>query len=118
MSSFAFSAGPMNSHSRGRRDMLIAYAFCPLLLAASTYGFWQWFTLPLEQRLLGRDEIFYLISLVVLPLILFLFLSVTAAQRLEHNRLSSGYQVRYDQLQKRLHQQEDLMQLIMNCHQE
>ncbi len=102
----------------GRWDIVLAYGFCPLLLAASGYGFWQWMSVPLEQRMLGRDEIFYLLCLVILPLVLFLFLSVTTAQRLEHNRLSSGYQLRYDQLQKRLHHQEDLMQLIMNCHPE
>ncbi len=103
---------------KGRVDMIVAYSLCPILLAASCYGFWQWFMLPAAERALGRGEIFYLICLVVLPLVLFLFLSVTAAQRMEHGRLSSSYQMRFDQLQKRLHYQEDLMQLIMNCHPE
>jgi len=70
------------------------------------------------SHLPDQDEIFRDICVVVLPLVLFVFISVTATQRLEHGRISSSYQTRLDQVQKRLHHQEDLLQLIMNCHPE
>jgi len=101
-----------------KRDIVIAYALCPILLATSCYGFWQWIKLPAQPRLMGQDEIFFLICLVVLPLVLFLFLSVTSAQRLEHTRMSVSYQARLDQLQKRLNHQEDLLHSIMDCNPE
>jgi PAS domain S-box-containing protein len=47
-----------------------------------------------------------------MPVVLFLFLSVTAAQRLEYERLSSSYQVRLDNLQKRLNAQEDFLHSV------
>lgn len=106
-----------NTHASLRRprpksSVILAYAVCPLLLAISCYGFWQWFKLPTEKHLLGQDELFFLIALVVIPIVLFIFLSVVAAQRLEYNRLSSSYQARMDQLQKRLNNQEDFLHSI------
>lgn len=97
---------------RPKSSVILAYAICPILLAVSCYGFWQWFKVPTEVHILEREELFYLICLVVLPLVLFLFLSVVAAQRLEYNRLSASYQLRVDQLQKRLNHQEDFLHSI------
>jgi PAS domain S-box-containing protein len=97
---------------RPKSSVILAYAICPVLLAVSCYGFWEWFKIPSATHLLEREELFYLICLVVLPLVLFLFLSVVAAQRLEYNRLSSSYQARVDQLQKRLNHQEDFLHSI------
>jgi PAS domain S-box-containing protein len=97
---------------RPKSSVILAYMICPILLAVSCYGFWQWFKIPTETHYLDRDELFFLICMVVMPLVLFLFLSVTAAQRLEYNRLSSSYQSRVDQLQKRLNNQEDFLHSI------
>ena len=94
---------------RHRGSVILAYALCPILLALSCYGFWEWYRVPTLTHLLEREELFYLMCLVILPLVLFLFLSVTAAQRLEYNRLSGSYQARIDQLQKRLNDQEDFL---------
>lgn len=104
--------------SRARWNIIIICVLCPLLLGLSAYGFWRWLNMPLFQLPTSVEELFYILCLVVLPILLFLFLSVTAVQRHEHTRLSSGYQTRLDQVQKRLHYQEDLLQLIMNCHPE
>jgi PAS domain S-box-containing protein len=101
---------------RARWNILIAYAVCPLLLVVTCYGFWQWFSMPPSARLMGREEIFYLMSIVIIPLVLFLFLSVTAAQRLEHIKLSSSYQTRLDQLQKRLNHHEDMLHSMTDYH--
>jgi PAS domain S-box-containing protein len=78
----------------------------------SGYGFWQWSELPANTRMVGMDELYYLLCLVIIPLVLFLFLSVAAGQRLEYNRLSGSYQTRIDQLQKRLNAQEDLLHVV------
>ncbi|HUY67670.1 MAG TPA: HD domain-containing phosphohydrolase [Alphaproteobacteria bacterium] len=107
---------PPPVRERPKAAIAMAFVLCPLLLLMSCYGFWQWFTLPPEARDLGRWEIFYLISLVVIPLALFVFMSVVAAQRLEHAQLSSSYQARIDQLQKRLNHQEDLLHLVTDYH--
>jgi len=103
--------------SRARWGLIAAYIMGPVLLGLSAYGLWDWLSMS-TTRLPGRSEVFYIICLVVLPLALFLFLSVTVTQHFEHSRLSSGFQTRLDQVQKRLHYQEDLLQLIMNCHPE
>src|ERR1700722_3320845 len=97
---------------RPKSAVIMAYALCPVLLVMSAYGFWQWSNLPVDTHLIALEEIYYLLCLVVIPLVLFLFLSVIAAQRLEYNRLSGSYQTRIDQLQKRLNAQEDLMHAI------
>lgn len=94
---------------RPKSSIVLAYAICPVLLFVSGYGFWQWFDLPAGTRLVGLADLYYMMCLVVIPLVLFLFLSVTAAQRLEYTRLSSSYQMRIDQLQKRLNNQEDFL---------
>jgi PAS domain S-box-containing protein len=110
-------AAPAPPRSFARWGVVVACVMGPILLSISAYGLWRWFNLPVF-KMPDRGDIFYIICLVILPLLLFLFLSVTATQRFEHTRLSSGYQTRLDQVQKRLHHQEDLLQLIMNCHPE
>jgi len=97
---------------RPKSSVVIAYAICPIMLAISAYGFWEWFKIPTEAHAFQLDELFYLMCMAVMPLVMFLFLSVTAAQRLEYNRLSSSYQARVDQLQKRLNHQEDFLHTI------
>ena len=97
----------------------MAYLLCPLLLALSAYGFLEWIKIPTMSHLMNREELFYLISLVVIPdLVLFLFLTVTTAQKMEHNRTTIGYQLRLDQLQSRLNAQEDFVNFVTNRHPE
>src|SRR5579863_3883393 len=79
--------------------IVVAYLLCPVLLGLSAYGFMEWFQIPTMRHLMEREELFYLISLVVIPLVLFLFLMVTTAQKTEHNRITTGYQLRLDHLQ-------------------
>lgn len=93
-------------------NVLLAHILCVFLLTVSCYGFWKFLQIPTTQNLLGQEELFYLISLVIIPLALFVFLTVTTAQRLEHQRLSSSYQMRIDHLQSRLNTQEDFMHSV------
>jgi PAS domain S-box-containing protein len=97
---------------RPKSSVVIAYAICPIMLVISVYGFWEWFKIPTEAHAFQLEELFYLMCMAIMPLVMFLFLSVTAAQRLEYNRLSSSYQARVDQLQKRLNHQEDFLHTI------
>ncbi|HEU0117505.1 MAG TPA: PAS domain-containing protein, partial [Alphaproteobacteria bacterium] len=101
------------AHSRpkaGKASIAIfTYIACPVLLVISAYGFWQWSQIPTLDHLLERDQIFFLLSLAVMPLVLFLFLSVITAQRIEHTHVAGSYQTRIDQLQKRLNAQEDFL---------
>ncbi|MDX2028614.1 MAG: HD domain-containing phosphohydrolase [Alphaproteobacteria bacterium] len=93
-------------------NVFLAHLLCAMLLAISCYGFWKFLQIPTAERLMEREELFYLISLVIIPLALFVFLSVTTAQRLEHQRLSASYQSRLDHMQARLNTQEDFMHSV------
>jgi PAS domain S-box-containing protein len=99
-------------------SMASVYAVCGFMLLVAGYGIWDWFKLPIVHRLPGRDEIFYMLCLVILPLVMFLFLTVVMTQRTERMRLSGSYQSRIDQMQRRLNYQEDLLHLVMNSHPE
>ncbi len=97
---------------RPKASLTLAYSLCPLLLAVSIFGFWECFGMPVGM-LLGGDGLLYL-AVGILPLVAFVVLAVRAAQRLEYNRLSPGYQMRMDHLQKRLNKLEDLLHVITN----
>ena len=105
-----FPATPHRPHTK--HSILLAYAVCPLLLIVSSYGFWKVLHLSNDVHILGMEEVFYLLCLVIIPLVMFLFLSVVAGQRIEYDRFSASYQTRVDQLQKRLNAQEDLLHLV------
>jgi PAS domain S-box-containing protein len=111
---FALTAFSAPAAGTTRRDAAIAYAVCPILLLASGYGLWKWIGLTANPGLGQHDVNFLLIGLVLLPLALFLFLSIVSAQRFEHARLSHSYQLRLDHLQKRLNHQEDLLHSLMD----
>jgi PAS domain S-box-containing protein len=96
---------------RPKASIMAAYVLCPVFLLISVYGFWQWSMLSIGAHL-PPDQFYYLIGLIVVPVALSLFLAVRAAQRLEYARLSGGYQVRLDNLQKRLNAQEDLLHSV------
>ncbi len=95
-----------------KASVLVAYIVCPILLFISAYGFWQSFSLLMRGEISQQEQLFYLFCLVVMPLALFLFLLITAAQRLEYNNLSASYQLRIDQMQRRLNHQEDFLHSI------
>jgi HD-GYP domain-containing protein (c-di-GMP phosphodiesterase class II) len=86
---------------------LLTYLVETFLLLASFYGFWQWAHAPTD----GGDAL-YLVSLGVVPLLLFFFVAMRAAAGA--GRLSSlmGFQFRIDQLQKRLNAQDDFFRSI------
>jgi PAS domain S-box-containing protein len=110
---------PSSSRPHPKWGIVLAYGICPLMLAVSAYGFWQWFVrVPTMNHIIAPEELFYLISLVIIPLVLFLFLWVTASQRVEHNRASVGYQMRIDQLQARLNAQEEFVRTITDSNPE
>ncbi|MDP9128561.1 MAG: PAS domain S-box protein [Pseudomonadota bacterium] len=90
----------------------LGYGLGPLLLALSGYGFWSWINVPVKFHSLSQHQLFFIISLALLPLVLFVFVCVTTAQRLVHNRVSASYQMRLDQLQGRLEAQEAFVRSI------
>jgi len=94
---------------RSKSSIVLATIVNPILLAISCYGFWLWFKIMSATKLLEQHELFMILSLALVPLVVFLFITIAAVQRLEYNRLSSSYQVRLDQLQKRLNAQEDFL---------
>lgn len=55
-----------------------------------------------------------LLSLTVVPLVLLVFLTSLVGRHHDYNRISTSYQIRMEQLQKRLNWQEDLLNLITN----
>jgi PAS domain-containing protein len=97
---------------RPKASVSVAYILCPILALVSAYGFWQCSQLLSQGHVLLPDQIFYLMALAVVPVVIIPFLAVTAAQRLEYDRLSSTYQVRLDNLQKRLNGQEDFLHSV------
>lgn len=98
--------------ARPKWDLLFLYALCPVLLGFSVYGFWGWLSIPTMTHLMQRGELFTLICLVVMPLALFLFLSVKMAQKIVHNKQAVSYQMRLDHLQHRLNTQEDFIHSV------
>lgn len=94
---------------RSKSSIILATVVNPILLATSCYGFWLWFQIMSATKLLEQHELFLILSLALVPLVIFLFVTIAAVQRLEYNRLSGSYQARLDQLQKRLNAQEDFL---------
>jgi len=92
------------------------FAFCCFLLCITFYGLWQWVGLLDPRKAWALQQVFYLISLVIVPLTLLLFMVALTARHREHVRLSTSYQVRLDQVQQRLHYQEDLLGLMTDHH--
>lgn len=105
-------------HQHPKWNILLACVVCPFLLIVSGYGFWEWLKIPVRVHLLNQNQLFYLISLAIIPLVLFVYLCITTAQKLVHNRLSSSYQMRLDQLQDRLNTQEDFVHSITDSNPE
>jgi PAS domain S-box-containing protein len=112
------AVGHVSAAKTQKWTTILVYAVCGLLLVVACYGIWLWTNLPVIPRLPGRNEVFFMLCLVVLPLALFMFLAVIMAQRMEHVRLSLSYQSGHDAMQKRLNYQEDLLHGVMDSHPE
>ena len=108
----SLTAALPRTRPRPQASVRLAAIGCPPLLLASAYGLWLWTRLPLRDQPAGAGQIVTLLALIILPVAVFIYLLVKASQRLEYLRLSGSYQTRIDQLQKRLHEQEDLLHVI------
>ena len=107
-----FSSYFVRNRPRSKSSVMAAFVICPLLLTVSIYGFWQWSRLSADMVDIGLAELYVAMCMAVIPLVFFLLLTISAAQRLEYNRMSGTYQARMDQLQKRLNAQEDLLHAV------
>lgn len=106
-----FHAIPPSLRKYARASLALTYAICPIFLALSCYALWKIFN-TIGAASLSRMDVFHLLALLIVPLVLFLYLAVAAAQRIEHLKLSASYQSRIDLLQKRLNNQEDLLHSV------
>ncbi len=114
MSLAALAAPKFRLRLPPRGGLAFAYVGAPLLLAVSGYGLWLWLSVLSGLRIPGYYQLFLVLSMVIVPLVCLVFLMVRAAQRMEYNRLSAGYHIRIDQLQRRINEQEDLMRMIVD----
>jgi len=101
-----------HTRQRSHTSIVSAYLLCPVLLAISGFGFWRWITLSIHPGTLNTEVLASILLLSLTPLTFIFILAIRAARRIENERISSSYQSRLDQLQRRLNEQEDLLHVI------
>ncbi|MER2519811.1 MAG: HD domain-containing phosphohydrolase [Bdellovibrionales bacterium] len=115
MPAFSYSLFAVKRYLGSGRPRLVTLGFVGLaLILFSFYHFLAWHSLLVGLRFIELEELYAELFLSFAPLGIFLLFVMREVKRGEQVRLTSGYNLRIDTLQKRLNEQEDLLSLVAN----